>query len=78
MKDKENLGGPFLNHAPRQSAAASQIEQVQEESKGPIKAKDLFKSGMGNFRCDLCEESFFRKKEYERHRKTAIHKAHRT
>ena len=55
-----------------------QDNQQPEESKGPNKARDLFKSGMGNFKCDVCEESFFSKKEYDRHSKTAKHKAKRS
>ena len=87
MKDKENQGPNRMNLDVKQFDAQSKmaletqvrlVNQQQEESKGPNKAQQLFKSGLGNFRCDACEESFYSKKEYERHSKTAIHKALRT
>ena len=90
MKDKETIlqsSNTMIDTTDlkplKQSAAASQMtmtnqipteDQQQEESKGPSKAQELYKNGKGNFRCDCCEESFYSKKEYERHRKTANHK----
>ena len=82
MKDRENMVNDMAIKAlTDQKTSLEQLEQTtnsnhqQEESKGPSKAQELFKQGMGKFRCDSCEESFFREKEYDRHRKTAKHKA---
>ena len=46
-----------------------------EEFKGPNKAKELFEAGEGKFKCKACEESFARKKVYDKHCKTAVHKS---
>ena len=81
MKDRENMVNDMAILAlTDQKTSLEQLEQTtninhqQEESKGPSKAQELYKNGKGNFRCDCCEESFYSKKEYERHRKTANHK----
>ena len=82
------LNGNFVrdfshaDNSPRQFATVvSQIvtsnqisREESEESLGPNKERELYRSGKGNFSCDLCEKSFFCKKEYDAHSKTSIHK----
>ena len=91
MKDKKNIVQTgvtmkvdSIQKGEEFAAASNQVtlvnhNQQQEQSKGqaPTKAQDLFRSDLGNFKCNLCLESFYSKKEYERHSKTAIHKANR-
>ena len=82
MKDRENMVNDMAILAlTDQKTSLEQLEQTtninhqQEESKGPSKAQELFKQGLGKFRCDSCEESFLREKDYDKHSKTANHKA---
>ena len=72
MKDKENLVQTgvtmkvdSVQKGEEFAAASYQVtlvnhNQQQEETKGagPTKAQELFRSGLGNYKCNLCEESF--------------------
>ena len=79
MKVNSNQNNSIKEFATAMSNQVSLLNQQPEEAKGPClsKSQELFKLGMGNFKCILCEESFVSKKEYERHGKTSIHKANR-